>query len=149
MIQDKARRRAPFLFVPLLATALAACASSDDYLGKPKEPDPNLFPADYKAEVLNTLVPLLEFPNNVRDAMISEPVLVPVNKDQRYAVCIRANTRDERGQYAGPKDRIAYFFGGHLNQLIEATPEQCGKAAYKPFTELATYCAGAGCTGRR
>lgn len=148
MIQSKAHWRAPFLFIPLLA-ALASCASSDDYLGKPKEPDPNLFPTQYKMEVLNTLVPLLEYPNNVRDAMISDPVLVPVNKDQRYAVCVRANTRDERGQYAGPKDRIAYFFGGHLNQLIEATPEQCGKAAYKPFAELANYCAGAGCIGKR
>ncbi|HZL29793.1 MAG TPA: hypothetical protein VFC54_01870 [Pseudolabrys sp.] len=148
MIQNAARWRAPYLFIPLLAMALAGCAA-DDYLGKPKEPEPNIFPADYKKEVLGTIVPLLEYPNNVRDALISDPVLVPVNKDQRYAVCVRANSRNERGQYAGPKDRIAYFFAGHLNQLILATTEQCGNAAYKPFAELATYCAGEGCVGKR
>jgi hypothetical protein len=136
------------LFVPLLATVLAAC-SSGDYFGKPKDVDPNIFPTDYKREVLNTLTPLLGDPNNVHDALISDPALVPVGKDQRYAVCVRANTRNAAGQYAGPKDRIGYFFGGHLNQLIAATPEQCGQAAYKPFAELANYCAGESCSKRR
>ena len=44
---------------------------------------------------------------------------------------------------AGSKDRIAYFFGGHLNQLIEASTEQCGNAAYKPFPELEKLCLAA------
>ena len=42
--------------------------------------------------------------------------------------------------YTGSKDRIAYFYGGHLNQLVEATKEQCGNAAYKPFPELEKLC---------
>ena len=42
--------------------------------------------------------------------------------------------------YAGSTDRIAYFYGGHLNQLVEATKEQCGNAAYKPFPELEKLC---------
>ena len=151
MVQTQARMRNLCLAAAILATALTAC-SSGDYLGKPKDVDPNLFPADYKKEILATLTPLLDNPNNVRDALITDPVLVAVGgdqKDQRYAVCVRANALDSAGRYMGPKDRIAYFFGGHLNQLIEASPEQCGKAAYKPYAELATYCAGAGCSGRR
>lgn len=148
MIENAVRMRKICLFVPVLAVLLAAC-SAGDYLGKPKDVDPNIFPADYKKEILNTLTPLLDDPNNVRDALISDPALVPVGKDQRYAVCVRANARNAAGQYAGPKDRIAYFFGGHLNQLVAATPEQCSKAAYKPFAELANFCAGAGCSTRR
>ncbi len=42
-------------------------------------------------------------------------------------------------------ERIAYFYGGHLNQLIEASKEQCGNAAYKPFPELEKVCLGKGC----
>ena len=42
--------------------------------------------------------------------------------------------------YEGSTDRIAYFYGGHLNQLIEASKEQCGNAAYKPFPELEKLC---------
>jgi hypothetical protein len=148
MTENAVRIRKACLFVPLLAMGLAAC-SSGDYLGKPKDVDPNIFPADYKKEVLTTLTPLLNDPNNVRDALISDPALVSIGNDQRYAVCVRANTRNAAGQYAGPKDRIGYFFGGHLNQLVAATPEQCGKAAYKPFAELANYCAGAGCSNKR
>jgi hypothetical protein len=127
-----------------LAMALAACSSSD-YLGKPKEVDPNIFPTGYKKEITDTLTNLLEDPTNVRDAYISEPVLSPAGKEQRYTVCIRSNSRNASRQYTGAKDRIAYFYGGHLNQLIDATKEQCGSAIYKPFPELEKLCLGKSC----
>ena len=121
---------------------LAACAGfSDPY----KEPEPNIYPKDYKEEILNTLASDLADPTNVRDAYITDPTLTPVNKDQRYTVCVRANVRGANHSYLGSKDRIAYFFAGHLNQLIAATPEQCGNAAYKPFSELEKLCYGKKC----
>ena len=40
----------------------------------------------------------------------------------------------------GQQDRIGYFYGGHLNQLVEASKAQCGNAAYKPFPELEKLC---------
>lgn len=123
---------------------LAAC-SSNDYLGKPKEVDPNIFPTGYKKEITDTLTNLLDDPTNVRDAYISEPVLSPAGKEQRYTVCIRSNSRNVSRQYTGAKDRIAYFYGGHLNQLIDATKEQCGSAIYKPFPELEKLCLGKSC----
>ena len=128
----------------LLAAAvivLAGCSSGAVL----SDVDPNIFPASYRKEVLDTLVPLLDDPTHVRDAFISDPVLT-TGKDPRYVVCVRYNERDSNQRYTGRKDRIAYFFGGKLNQLIDATPEQCGKAAYKPFTELEKFCLGAGCT---
>ena len=53
--------------------------------------------------------------------------------------------RDASRQYTGSTDRIAYFYGGHLNQLVEATKEQCGNAAYQPFPELEKICLAVKC----
>lgn len=127
-----------------LAIALAGC-SSGDYLGKPKPVDPNVFPADYKKEITDTMLKVLEDPTNVRDAFISEPALLTAGSDQRYAVCIRSNSRNLNRQYKGSQDRIAYFYGGHLNQLVDASKEQCGNAAYRPFPELEKLCLAKKC----
>jgi hypothetical protein len=120
----------------LLAFGLALAACSTDV----KEPEPNVFPADYRKEILDTMTKTLEVPTNVRDAFISEPALLPINKEPRYTVCVRANARDMEGRYTGSKDRIAFFYGGHLNQLVVADKDQCTKAAYKPFPELEKLC---------
>ena len=125
-----------------LSLALAACTSDSK---KDAEPEPNIFPTNYKNEILDTLTRVLDDPTNVRDAFITEPVLRSTGKDQRYVVCVRANARDINRQYAGSKDRIAYFFGGHINQLVEATKEQCSNAPYKPFPELEKLCLGNKC----
>ena len=121
----------------LVTLALAACSSDAK---KNAEPDPNILPVNYKQEIIDTLTRALDDPTNVRDAFISEPVLRPAGKEERYTVCVRANSRNLARHYTGAKDRIGYFFGGHLNQLIEATKEQCGNAAYKPFPELEKFC---------
>ena len=126
----------------LVVLALAACSSDGK---KNAEADPNIPPIDYKRDVILTLTPALDDPTNIRDAYISEPVLRTAGKDQRYTVCVRYNARNLARHYTGSKDRIGYFFGGRLNQLVDATPEQCGKAAYKPFPELEKYCLGTKC----
>ncbi|MBI3702632.1 MAG: hypothetical protein HY244_01970 [Rhizobiales bacterium] len=125
----------------MVALALAGCGSD----GKKAEIDPNILPANYKQEIIDTLTHTLDDPTNVREAFISEPVLRPAGKEQRYTVCVRANARNLMRQYAGSKDRIGYFYAGHLNQLVDATKEQCGSAAYKPFPELEKLCLGSKC----
>jgi hypothetical protein len=119
----------------LLLVALGACSYDPN-----KEPDPNVFPKNYKAEIMVTLQRELDDPTNIRDAFITEPFLLQASRDQRYVVCVRSNSRNLNRDYTGIKDRIGYFYGGHLNQLIDATPEQCGKAAYKPWPELEKVC---------
>jgi hypothetical protein len=134
------RRNANSLWLaPAFAMSLAACTT------KTPEIDPNMFPTDYKKEILDTLTRTLDDPINVRDAFISDPMLTPIGKNQRYTACVRFNARNLKKQYVGSKDRIAYFYGGHLNQLVEATPDQCGNAAYKPFPELEKLCVGQKC----
>lgn len=121
----------------LLLAGLVACSGSAK---KDPEAEANIFPKNYKAEILITLQRELDDPTNIKDGFITEPFLVQASRDQRYAVCVRSNSRNINREYTGIKDRIAYFYGGHLNQLIEATPEQCGKAAYQPWPELHKIC---------
>jgi hypothetical protein len=124
----------------LAAVLLAACAGD-----KSKEPDPNIVPTSYKQEILETLTKTLDDPTNVKEAYISAPVLTEAGTDRRYTVCVRYNARDLNRQYTGSGDHIAYFYGGHLNQLVDATPEQCGKAAYQPFPDLEKLCLARKC----
>ena len=124
-----------------VALVLAACSSDK----KEPEENPNVFPADYKNEILTTMTTMLDDPTNVRNAYISDPMLRAVVKDERYTVCVRSDSRNISRQYSGSKDRIAIFYGGHLNQLIDATKEQCGNAAYKPFPELEHLCQAKKC----
>ena len=126
-----------------LGAALAACSGSDK---KFDTVDPNLFPTEYKKEVLLTLTSVLDDPTNIRDAAISDPVLRPAGKEPRYTVCVRLNSRSASHLYTGVKERIAYFYGGRLNQLIEANEGQCANAAYKPWPELEKYCLAKSCS---
>jgi len=123
------------------AVSLFACSSGN----KQPEEIPNIFPSDYKNEILTIMTNKLDDPTNVRSAYISDPVLRPAGREERYVVCVRSDSRNINKQYTGIKDRIAFFYGGHLNQLIEATKEQCGNAAYKPFPELEKLCQAKKC----
>lgn len=120
--------------------ALAACTSNKETVV-----DPNLVPTDYRREIVNTLQTSLDYPTNIRDAAISDPVLRSTEKDQRYSVCVRENSREFSGEYRGPKEHIGWFYGGHLNQLIDATPGQCAGAAYRPWPELEKLCQATKC----
>jgi hypothetical protein len=123
-----------------LAVALAACSGN-----KEEKVEANIFPANYKDEVLRMMPQILEDSEQIRDTGITEPALT-TGRTQVYFVCVRMNSRDFNKKYTGIKDRIGYFFGGQLNQFVEATPEQCGRAAYKPFPELEKLCFRGKCT---
>jgi len=125
-----------------LAVSLIGCSGSSS---KQPEENPNVFPADYKNEILLTMTNTLEDPTNIRDAFISEPALRQAGKEERYVVCVRSDSRNANRNYTGSKDRIGYFYAGHLNQLIDATKEQCSNAAYKPFPELEKLCQAKKC----
>jgi hypothetical protein len=126
-----------------LGVALAACTGT----GKAPEPVANIAPADYKQEIIDTMIKILVDPTNVRGAFITDPFLsvAPGGRDQRYIVCVRYNGRDANRQYMGSTDRVGTFFSGHLNQLVEAGNEQCAKAAFKPFPELEKLCQAKTC----
>jgi len=115
----------------LLATLVAGC----DSLGGSKKPqpaaDPNTFPQDYRKQIAGYLAQALKDLPDFRTAVISEPALKPVADTQRYVVCVRFELLKER------IEKSAIFLSGAMQQFIDAKPEQCGGAIYKPFPELA------------
>jgi hypothetical protein len=136
------RRVAILLLLAVLGPGLAACSSTG---GKPE--NANLFPADYRKEIVATLRKFFKSNDTVKvtGAMVSEPALTQVDKDQRYVACVRYTAHGVNPGEIGDAVRVAYFYGGHLNQLIAAGEGQCVKVAYKPFSELNQYCVGVGC----
>ena len=63
----------------------------------------------------------------------------------RYVACLRYNAKDEFGKYAGSKDKVAFFYAGQITQLVDASRELCGNAAYQPFPELQALCRSLDC----
>lgn len=124
------------------AMALGACSSSGP---NGPGPDPNIFPKDANNEIINTLTTSLDDPTGIRQAFVTDPMLRQAGQDQRYVVCMRFDSRDINRQYTGVQERIAYFYAGHLNQLVKADKGQCAGAPYKPWPELEKYCLAKNC----
>ena len=114
----------------LIQLAAAGAGCSEFGFGRDKGVDPNVFPENYKKDVLayveNHPAELL----NARDAAISAPALRQFGTESRYFICLRANAPDWR------KEKMVTFFSGRINQLVEAESNQCNAVQYQPFPEL-------------
>jgi hypothetical protein len=131
------RRSVPML---ALALALAACGQTLDELSKDQRradwAAANVYPANYRAELIAYLRTYLNDPSGIREAAISEPVLKPVGYGDRYMVCVRFNPKRAGGGYAGAKDHLVIYAGGKLDRYLEAAGENCKDAAFAAFPEL-------------
>jgi hypothetical protein len=136
MTRGRARAGTRLVPVALLAVALCACAGSGA-----QKPQENVYPTNYRPEVVSLLRRKLDDPYGIREAAIAEPVLKSASSGSpRYIACVRFNAKDKDGTYQGAKEFAAYFFAGELTQVVDASREQCGNAAYQPFPELEKYC---------
>ena len=61
--------------------------------------DARVFPANYRAELLAYLRNSLNDPTNVRNAFLSEPTLVRLQGEERYAICVRFDAKNSYGGY--------------------------------------------------
>jgi hypothetical protein len=113
----------------VLAVAVAGCSS---FQVPPEHVDPNIVPSKYKTEILNYLRANPGNYENTRETYLSAPVLKPFGAESRYVACLRVVGPDWR------KEKMLIYFGGELNQIVDATPEICGGAAYQPYPELTT-----------
>ena len=120
--------------VLLLAGALAACAGGPRVETKGGE-SVNVYPDNYKAEVLAFLRNYLNDLSGIREAGITVPAVRPVGNLERYVVCVRFDAKGPTGAYAGTREHLAIFLAGKLDQMAQ-TREQCKDAAYEPFPEL-------------
>ncbi|HEY1475834.1 MAG TPA: hypothetical protein VGF53_17325 [Pseudolabrys sp.] len=100
----------------------------------------NVFPQNYKADLLAYMRTYLNDPTHVRGAAVAQPQLKPVGPGERYVVCVRYNARVS-GKYAGSKDGAAIYVSGKLDRFLD-TPrevaEYCKDATYAAFPELET-----------
>lgn len=126
----------------LAATLLSGCAGQSGFQTpqqKASSENANVFPANYKSDLLAFLRTYLNDPSHIRDASVSEPAIRPIGGVNIYANCVRFNARKSGGDYAGSKDHIALYISGRLDRFIPVSREQrelCADAAYKPFPEL-------------
>lgn len=123
----------------LLAAALAGCGGGLNFhlggsSGAQPAVDPNVYPANYRRQVATLLSTLLTNRADFYGAVISPPVLKPVanSRNQHYVVCVQLNGGGVR------RNKVVVYLSGEPTQFVDATPEQCGDAAYQPFAELQT-----------
>jgi hypothetical protein len=95
----------------------------------------NVFPENYRAEILAYQRSYLNDPTGVRSAAISQPALRKIGSVERYVACVRFNAKAPGGGYIGEREHIAVFLAGKLDQM-GVTREECKDAAYAPFPEL-------------
>jgi hypothetical protein len=130
------------VLIPALMTALAlgACASGvGERSTEERAADwnaQNVYPTNYRAELLAYLRTYLNDPTGVREAGISEPALRPAGFGERYVVCVRFNAKGAGGGYAGAKEHLVIYVGGKLDRYVEAGAESCKAATYAAFPEL-------------
>jgi hypothetical protein len=93
----------------------------------------NVAPANYRDQIASYLSTVLTDNADFRNSLIAAPVLKPVGDNQHYVACVQLNGHSQH------KDKAIIYFAGNINQVVDATPEECGGAAYGPFPELAHF----------
>jgi hypothetical protein len=132
-----------------LTLALAGCGSGRSR--EEREALINIYPANYRPDLLAAVHTYVSDPTNIRDAYVSEPAIRLLGTQNRYAACVRFNARNSDGRYMGSRDVVAVFVEGRFDQFIDASvqlgpanqanpttfvKELCGAAEYKRFPEL-------------
>ncbi len=136
------RRRMSFGRVsPFIGLALLCGGCAQELLpsgGPPhaSEEEINIYPANYKPDILGAMHAYLNDPTGVREAGIAEPAVKSVGGNNRYVVCVRFNGKKTGNAYAGVKEIAAVFMAGRFDRFVDQAKEQCAGATYAPFPEL-------------
>jgi hypothetical protein len=130
-----------------LVVALAGCGSGR--LREERETRINVYPDNYRTDLLAALHTYVSDPTHIRDAYVSDPAITPIGTQNRYAACVRFNARNSDGRYTGSRDVLAVFVAGRFDQFVDpstgpANPssqanlvkELCSQAEYKRFPEV-------------
>lgn len=125
----------------LVLLALGGCASDLGPSGAELEARweaQNVYPQNYRQDLLAFLRTYLNDPSHVRNAGVSQPQRKTVGPGERYVACVRYNARDGAGKYAGTKDGAAVYVSGKLDRFLDGKQAQpyCKDVAYAPFPEL-------------
>ncbi len=129
----------------VLAAAMALGGCAGDGVGpsaaelKARWEAQNVFPQNYRADLLAYLRTYLNDPTGVRGAGVSQPALKNIGPGERYVSCVRFNARDSAGKYLGSKDGVAIYVSGKLDRFFDVprdVRDLCKDAVFAPFPEL-------------
>jgi hypothetical protein len=118
--------------------ALGACAGHLGAAGSDDDSELNVYPENYKADILAGMHAYLNDPTGIRDAAISQPMLKSIASGTRYVVCLRFDGKQDNGMYAGDKQIAAAFRAGRFDDFLDTTASRvpCSGVTYAPFPEL-------------
>ena len=101
----------------------------------------NIYPAEYKRDLLAFMRTYLNDPSRVRGASASKPDLKSVGQGERFVVCVRYRERKYGGALGPPRYGAATFVSAKLYRYFETAPEVkvlCTDAKFEPFPEMET-----------
>jgi hypothetical protein len=116
----------------LLATALALGGCGHN--APDSDSGINVYPANYKSDILSAMHAYLNDPTGIRDASISEPTLK--SSLSRYVVCLKFTAKKNAKEYAAPKEIAAIFLAGRFDRFIDTPKDECAGVTYTAFPEL-------------
>lgn len=126
--------------VILLPLSLVGCASSGEVSGISYTDDrgvsDQLFPNNYRTELLAFFRTYLNDPAGTRDAQMADPVQRQVGGRLRYVSCVRYTPRGMDGAYREPQLRGVMYVDGRLDRVIDDASEVCKGVNFSPFPEL-------------
>jgi hypothetical protein len=110
----------------------------------------NVYPTNYKSDILAAMHTYLNNPTGIRDAAISEPTLKstgvveqPDNLPQlgpytvnRYVACLRFTPKKNASEYGGAKEIAVVFMRGRPDRFVDLPKTECTGVTYAAFPEL-------------
>jgi hypothetical protein len=115
-----------------LVFALSACGhnvvTDDD--------DINVYPTNYKSDILAAMHAYLKNPTGIRDAAISEPTIKSSGTVNRYVACLRFTPKKNASEYSGNREIAAVFMAGRLDRFVDLPKTECTGITYAAFPEL-------------
>jgi hypothetical protein len=115
-----------------LTLALSACGHNV----VPDSDEINVYPTNYKSDILAAMHAYLNNPTGIRDAAISEPVLKWSGTVNRYVACLRFTPKKNVSEYGGTREIAAVFMGGRLDRFVDLPKTECAGVTYAAFPEL-------------
>jgi hypothetical protein len=128
------------MVILLLPLALAACMDSDESRPTSFIEDSNdasqLFPNNFRAELVAFMRTYLNNPVGVHEASLAEPVQRTIGGRVRYVSCVRFAERRADGRYGEARERAVVFVNGRLDRIAPNAGEACAGAVYAAFPDL-------------
>jgi hypothetical protein len=118
----------------LLSLVFALGACGHDVV--PDGDEINIYPTNYKSDILAAMHAYLNYPTGIRDAVISEPVLKWSGTVNRYVACLRFTPKKNVSEYGGTREIAAVFMGGRLDRFVDLPKTECAGVTYAAFPEL-------------